>query len=464
LKQVAEKVMRQRLTYSDGNVQVYANPPAVASNLSYTQNIPQQRMPSPTYGNPGLADRVPNAWSPQQMGTAPQYTFQNLPATGLNYANQAQPVDPAEISATNEINQLRNQLRSASGDQKKAVHKSLTEAVGKLFDLRHAAQAKQVERLESELAEAKELHKKRGERKDEIVERRMAELLQSADDLAWNREIAGAPNANYAAPYGYAPTNVPYNSYTVPLRNDPYIVPVPQPVNPSLIPQSSTPPQFIPLSARGKDPAAAIPVDLVDPVDAAGEPLKAPTKIEEPSNSARAMVENPEPLLMDSLPKASIPPTAFSMSSKAVIEAAYAYEEALEAVIEAKRLAAKGAFSARELSSAKRNAAKGKAIWTGMCKDLERRVEILKRDLDGKKVLIRSSTRERRTELGTEIEKLQSEIDGLIEEQAWADKFKKESIDTLEKQLEQIEEKKAEENESGAAASAPDPNADLRAY
>jgi hypothetical protein len=447
----------------------YASPPVVASNLSYTQNIPQQRTSSPTIGNTAsLADRAPNGRDFQQPGTArPQNTYQSPQPTGPI------SVDPAETSLTNEIHQLRNQLRSASGEQKKALHKSFTEAVGKLFDLRHAAQAKQVARLESELAEAKELHKKRGERKDEIVERRIAELLQSADDLAWNREIAGTPNAasTYAVPNGYSQPNwqnwrnfpiaPPSGSYPVTPSGTPYGTPYGTPNQPFYLePQSSTPPQFIPLNSPDLGQTSLL---QTTPNLASETPQPLPSI--ESSHSTSSANTNAEVASRDTFKTetiASNSATAFSISSKAAIEAAYAYEEALEAAIETKRLAAKGVFSARELSSAKRNAAKGKAIWTGMCRDLERRMEILKRDLDGKQVLIRSSTRERRTELGIEIAKLQSELHALIEEQDWADKFKKQSIDSLEKQLEQIEEKK--EAKSEAAESVPNPNADLPAY
>ncbi len=95
--------------------------------------------------------------------------------------------DPIEVNLTAQINQLRKQYLAATADQEKeGLRKSLKAAVDKLFDLRHAAHAKQVDKLDSELKQAKELLKKRSDRKDEIVERRMAELLETPDDLAWN--------------------------------------------------------------------------------------------------------------------------------------------------------------------------------------------------------------------------------------------------------------------------------------
>ena len=221
-----------------------------------TQRLAQNNNPNSQQGNT-YSSNVPVV---QQNNL--QYQQSQLMG---NYSNPTPPVDRAEAAATQSINELSNQLSNATGEQKKALRKSLTEAVGKLFDLRHAAQAKQVEKLESELAEAKELLKKRSERKDEIVDRRIAELLQSADDLAWNRGIANppVPATNYALPpNGYPQALLPNGTYnTVPSGSYPYSV-VPNPYNTAPtyspgtppgtlysnpVPPSSTRPQLIPM-------------------------------------------------------------------------------------------------------------------------------------------------------------------------------------------------------------------------
>ncbi len=374
--------------------------------------------------------------------------------TGLTLANQISPQDSAENSAMAEINQLRNQLRSAGDDEKKAVRKSLTVAVGKLFDLRHAAQAKQVEKLEAELAEAKELHKKRGERKEEIVERRIAELLQSADDLAWNREIAGQPNAasNYVMPNSrYALPNsnyaVPNNRQTTPQNPNTlyYMVPTPSggyqtipygtsPVDPNSIPPSSTPPQFIPL--RAPDSGKTSPLNNAPEV--ARVPAEAPSnKIVQAENTNRE------------LPTASTSVADSTLNSKAVIEIAYAYEEALEVAIERKRLAASGAVSSRELSTSKRNAAKAKAIWNSMLNELAARIAVKREELQGKEFQSQTvKDREKQAEFQIEISKLQVEYKWLDETRIWAEKFAKDSIETLEQQFAQSEEKKVNEKKS----------------
>ncbi len=218
----------------------------------------QQIAPAVTYTQ-GTQTQNPFATRPKYQNRQPSAVYYTQPAQ----PQHAHPQDPAEQTAAKEINQLRNELQSATSDEKKELRKSLTEAVAKLFDLRHAAQSKQVEKLESELAEAKELHKKRGERKDEIVERRIAELLQSADDLAWNREIASPPAPTT---YNFAQDLRANQSYSAPPTGTYQVYPpsnaapswVPQ--NPLSLPppQSSTPPQFIPLNTQDPEPTTLL--------------------------------------------------------------------------------------------------------------------------------------------------------------------------------------------------------------
>ena len=450
----------------DGFGQTFANTPRMASNLNYTQATQSQSAPVSQY-------LLPNG---QPTSTSYASTY---------YANPIQPQDPAEISSTNEINQLRNQLRSASGDQKKELRRSLSEAVGKLFDLRHAAQAKQVTKLETELAEAKELLKKRGERKDEIVERRISDLLQSTDDLAWNREIIGNPNAapNYAAPNRYPPQpNQPYNTYLFPLGSDPDgSAPnfAPQP-NYYPVPQSSLPPQFIPMNSSNSgqtgllesassantfsnqslpsvksndDAEMSTNLAATDKLSLENYPQSASATAEVASSDSLLGIAANNVSLAERI--ASNPLSDSAIGSKAVIEAAYAYEEALDVAIEAKGRAKMGAVSTREHSNAKRNAAKSKAIWAGICRDIAKQQGNLEREIISKMEIYKGGIQERRAVL--EIGTAQAELQSFNELKDWSDVFQKQSIDPLEKLLEQSEEKTVEEKKS-AVSSEPIPS------
>jgi hypothetical protein len=140
-----------------------------------------------------------------------------------------------------------------------------------------------------------------------------------------------------------------------------------------------------------------------------------------------------------------------TISSKAVIEAAYAYEEALDNFIETKKLVAKGVISSRELSSSKRNAAAAKAIWASVCRDIAAKKEILETEIAGKQPLLHeNNTRARGAEIELEFVKLTTELRSLVETQSWAAEFKKQSIDVLEKQFEQNEENKTEPKKTEA--------------
>ena len=230
-----------QLPVTSGTGQTFATQRLAQTNKSYSQQPNTYSSTLPVVQQNNLQYQSPQ-----------YYTIPNL------------PVNKAEAAATQEISELSKQLRTATGDQKKALRKSLTDAVGKLFDLRHAAQAKQVEKLESELAEAKELLKKRSERKDEIVDRRIAELLQSADDLAWNREIAN-PATNYALPNASTlngtnsiytvPPSGSYPGYQVappsPYGTAPNYSPTPGALYSNPVPLSSTRPQLLPMVTPG---------------------------------------------------------------------------------------------------------------------------------------------------------------------------------------------------------------------
>jgi hypothetical protein len=72
--------------------------------------------------------------------------------------------------------------------------------LGLQFDSMHEAQANEIANTEERLKSLKELHRKRGESKDKIVQRRMDELLGRDDALRWEIAPRASADTNFSKP------------------------------------------------------------------------------------------------------------------------------------------------------------------------------------------------------------------------------------------------------------------------
>ena len=438
--------------------------------------------PSPNTPKPGGPyTYVPNAYGQNS------YSQNAYPQTVQSTQNFYQPQSPAEVTAIAEINQLRMQLRSASGEQKQALRASLNEAVGKQFDVRHAAQGKQVEKLEAELAEAKELHKKRGERKAEIVERRIAELLESADDLAWNRELSNRPtnatsvppylpnppyNANnnllYPTPYYAPPSSVP--SYSIENPN-----PGPKP-GPNSQPLSSTPPQFIPMNGNGLSANTLLPNSQGSaPFDAPPKNVPKVAKVEV-DNEFIPDVPKQEPTLKsfevsgqsNKLGSSALATDSFS---EAIIYAGYELETAQQRALSVREQFSAGLASSDQLLEAKNNAAKTLAIWNRLKSRLKQirqvaleEIGIRKDEIDVYEKLLSggdNAIEPKLLESTRELARVNSGLRSLEESMTWAEEFESESIAPLKVQLDKLNSKPADPKSTSEAATGTESKAPL---
>lgn len=170
------------------------------------------------------------------------------------------------------------------------------------FDSMHEAQANEIAKTEERLESLRELHRKRGERKDEIVQRRMDELLGRDDALRW--EIAPSPaidtpnyTPNYSTPVlppqALAPRmNLPTGDAFVPSAKSPDdsgdddITVRAWPPLPPLPPSPPTPPAPV-------SPPAAVPI----PDDRLMDELMAPQI--ELDESRRPMILEEEEIELD---------------------------------------------------------------------------------------------------------------------------------------------------------------------
>ena len=103
-----------------------------------------------------------------------------------------QPLDPE----TEELNrndaeleqkcaELASGLRRATKEERENLKKQLAEAVNKHFDVRQKRRALQLTRLEEELKRLREANQKRIEAREQLVNRRLAELMGQHDDLGF---------------------------------------------------------------------------------------------------------------------------------------------------------------------------------------------------------------------------------------------------------------------------------------
>lgn len=74
---------------------------------------------------------------------------------------------------------------SDESDETEALRTELKEKLGQLFDLRETEKQERIEKLEEELEKLKEMVQERQENREEIIERRLNDMLNEKDELSW---------------------------------------------------------------------------------------------------------------------------------------------------------------------------------------------------------------------------------------------------------------------------------------
>ena len=91
-----------------------------------------------------------------------------------------------EAALAQEGEELRHALDGAkSDDQRKEIRSKLTDNLGKQFDLRQKRHGLEIEALETQVKKLKELVRKRQESREDIISRRVDQILREADGLGW---------------------------------------------------------------------------------------------------------------------------------------------------------------------------------------------------------------------------------------------------------------------------------------
>jgi hypothetical protein len=248
----AEASQSPVLTYDPSQIHSLGSANAPQQFDSVQQNFPVRRSVVSYTSNPTTGD-----------GTELPSRLQNQPQTGYTTSTtQVQAIahfgSPEEKKAHDAAQELLNKMRQ-SPDQRSELMSELREAIGELFDLRHQEQARQIEVLEKQLKQAKELHTKRSEKRDEVIDRRIAALLGDRDDLDWNRTVMEPPRYSSGSYYppaiSYTIPSLPPTHYSIPNAqaypgSGVHTVPGVMPPGSYYYPQplSQSPPTFIPLS------------------------------------------------------------------------------------------------------------------------------------------------------------------------------------------------------------------------
>ncbi|HEY1377057.1 MAG TPA: hypothetical protein VGF55_09700 [Gemmataceae bacterium] len=99
-----------------------------------------------------------------------------------------------------QIAQLARQYsKAAKADEKADIRKKLSEALGRQFDDLAGRQQKELEALERRVADLRALLKRRHDARDQIIDRRLDQVLREAEGLGWGTHSAD-PRASYFPP------------------------------------------------------------------------------------------------------------------------------------------------------------------------------------------------------------------------------------------------------------------------
>ena len=80
---------------------------------------------------------------------------------------------------------LSEKLHSAKKEDREKIKAEITEVITKHFDVRQERRELQIKRMEDELKKLRESMTKRNDSKDQIIRKRLAELIGNEDDLGF---------------------------------------------------------------------------------------------------------------------------------------------------------------------------------------------------------------------------------------------------------------------------------------
>lgn len=151
-----------------------------------------------------------------------------------SYRFFAQSVAPEK---TNQLRSLVNRIRSIPAkDRTEEDLASLEELVANQFELQHQAQVDRLKKILDQASETQKVLEERNQKKDEIVQRRVLELLGQKDPMNWDYQIPNASpfgfprrTSSNANPPGFDPQRFSANGQGFPANSQAFPTPQPQP-------------------------------------------------------------------------------------------------------------------------------------------------------------------------------------------------------------------------------------------
>lgn len=213
---IALAVMRAGNTVAQQNV----------GGFSFSQQ--QQQQPTDTQ-QPSAPQQQPTAWPPANGGfggpppnnqnnsqnNPQQHPFRDgwaAPPNAVHPNNLAHgfpgpmstaaPMTESDRRALEIANRIR---QTRDNDEREQLRNQLRETLNAAFDQRRAQQLQEMEQLERQVDSIRKLDEKRQQRKEEIVQRRMSDLLSEPDALDWEPK---RPEGQYGFP-GPMPGSLP---------------------------------------------------------------------------------------------------------------------------------------------------------------------------------------------------------------------------------------------------------------
>jgi len=94
-------------------------------------------------------------------------------------------LNQADFDLSQQTEELGDKLRNAKKEEREKIKTEISETVTKHFDVRQKRRELQIKRMEDELKKLREAMMKRNESKDQIIKKRLAELVGNEDDLGF---------------------------------------------------------------------------------------------------------------------------------------------------------------------------------------------------------------------------------------------------------------------------------------
>ncbi len=122
------------------------------------------------------------------------------PFSGYQALGQTLPVGSRDRATQDQIAKLAQQyVKATQAAEKSDIRKKLADALGKQFDQLAERQQKELEALEKQVADLRALLKKRHDARDQIIDRRLDQVLQEAEGLGWGTRSAD-PRSSFFPP------------------------------------------------------------------------------------------------------------------------------------------------------------------------------------------------------------------------------------------------------------------------